>query len=68
MTKTSSLNYNRILEVMSGPLSFSSLSPLGPTLARFMPTSKDSDEEVESQHILGLGNADNVSSSGKDGV
>jgi hypothetical protein len=60
-----------ILEAMTQPLRFLPLSPLGPALTQFMPTSKDSDEggkslkgkeilyeeEVESPHILGLGSA-----------
>lgn len=67
---TLSLNCTRIFEVMTRPLPFSPLSPLGPTLTRFIPTLKDSDEEVESPHILGLGSAafGGSSSSGKNGA
>jgi hypothetical protein len=43
-TTTSSHDYTQIIEVMTRSLPFSSLSPLGQTLTRFMPTSKDSDE------------------------
>jgi hypothetical protein len=66
-TTTSSLNYTRILEVMTRPLPFSPLSPLGPSFTRFMSTSKDSHDEVESPRILGLGSAafGGSSSSGK---
>jgi hypothetical protein len=70
-TTTSSFGCTRILEVMTRPLPFSTLSPLGPTLTRFMPTTKGTDEggqsskskdilskeEVESPRILGLGGA-----------
>jgi hypothetical protein len=40
------------------------------TQTRFMPTLKDSDEEVESPHIMGLGSAafDGSSSFGKNGA
>jgi hypothetical protein len=37
---------------MTQPLPFSPLSPLGPSLTLFMPTSKGSDEEVESPCIV----------------
>jgi hypothetical protein len=61
----------RILEVMAQLSSFSPLSPLRPTLTRFVSTMKGaeeeghpskgkeipSEEEVESPHILGLGDA-----------
>jgi hypothetical protein len=61
----------RILEVMTQPLPFSTLSPLGPIQTWFMPSTKETDEgdqssggkeisseeEVESSHILGLGGA-----------
>jgi hypothetical protein len=59
-----------ILEVMTRPLPFSPLTPLGPSLTRFMPTSKDSDDEVESPHILRIGSAafGGSSSFGKNGA
>ena len=55
----------RILEVMTQPLPFSTLSPLGPIQTWFMPSTKETDEgdqssggkeisseeEVESSHI-----------------
>jgi hypothetical protein len=82
-TTTSSFGCTRILEVMTRPLPFSTLSPLGPTLTRFMPTTKGTDEgdesskgmgilseeEVESPCILGLGGAafGGSSSSEEDG-
>jgi hypothetical protein len=43
-TTTSSLSCTRILEVMTQPLSFSTLNPLGPTLTRLMTTTKGIDE------------------------
>jgi hypothetical protein len=56
--------------MMTRPLLFFPLSPLGPSLTRFMPTSKDSDEEVESPRILGLDSAafGGSPSSGKNGA
>jgi hypothetical protein len=39
-TTTSSFGCTRILEVMTRQLPFTTLSPLGPTLTRFMPTTK----------------------------
>jgi hypothetical protein len=67
-TSTSSLGCTQILEVMTQPLPFSPLSPLGPTQTWFMPTTKGTDEvdhllkikeisseeEVESPRLLGL--------------
>jgi hypothetical protein len=83
-TTTSSHDCTRILDVLNRPLPFSPLSPLGPTLTQFMPTSKDSDEgrktltnqeilseeEVESPCILDLGIAafGGSSSSEKNGA
>jgi hypothetical protein len=69
-TITSSLNCTRILEVMTQPLPFSPLSPLVHSLTRFMPTSKGSDEEVESPHIVGPSSVafGGSSSSGKNGA
>jgi hypothetical protein len=69
-TTTSSLNCTRIFEVMARPLLFPPLSPLGPSLTWFMPTSKGSDEEVESPRTVGP-NSDAFScssSSGKNGA
>jgi hypothetical protein len=62
------LGCTQILEVMTQPLPFSPLSPLGPTQTWFMPTTKGTDEvdhllkikeisseeEVESPRLLGL--------------
>jgi hypothetical protein len=79
---TSSMGCTRILELMTQPLPFSPLSPLGPTLTQFVRTTKgtnegghpskgkdnSSGEEVESPHILGLGDVafGRSSSSGED--
>jgi hypothetical protein len=70
-TTTLSLGCKRTLEVMTQPLPFSTLSPLGPILTWFVPTTKGvdkggkssvgkdilSEEEVESPHILGVGDS-----------
>jgi hypothetical protein len=64
----------RIFKVMTQPLSFSNLSPLGPTLTWLMTTMKGADEggqtsvsskgkyilseEVDSPHIQNVGGAD----------
>ena len=66
---TSYMGCTWILELMTQPLPFSPLSPLGPTLTQFVRTTKgtnegghpskgkdnSSGEEVESPRILGLG-------------
>jgi hypothetical protein len=68
---TSYMGCTWILEVMTQPLPFPPLSPLGLTLTQFMPTTKGTDEgdhpskikeisskeEVDSPQISGLGGA-----------
>jgi hypothetical protein len=45
---TSSMRCTQILEVMMQPLTFSTLSPLGPILTQVMPTMKGTEEDGES--------------------